>query len=181
MIRPYRGKMPVVPATCYVDVSAQVSGDVELGENASIWMNAVVRGDVNYIRIGANSNVQDCAVLHGMRDKYPVIVGDWVTIGHNATVHGCVLENEVLIGMGARVLNGCVIGEGSIIAAGAVIPERTTIPPNSLVTGIPGKIRRTLGEEDRKLILKYAQNYLDYVKIYLDEADGVPAPVSVEK
>lgn len=173
--------MPVVPATCYVDVSAQVSGDVELGENASIWMNAVVRGDVNYIRIGANSNVQDCAVLHGMRDKYPVIVGDWVTIGHNATVHGCVLENEVLIGMGARVLNGCVIGEGSIIAAGAVIPERTTIPPNSLVTGIPGKIRRTLGEEDRKLILKYAQNYLDYVKIYLDEADGVPAPVSVEK
>jgi carbonic anhydrase/acetyltransferase-like protein (isoleucine patch superfamily) len=173
--------MPVVPATCYVDVSAQVSGDVELGENASIWMNAVVRGDVNYIRIGANSNVQDCAVLHGMRDKYPVIVGDWVTIGHNATVHGCVIENEVLIGMGARVLNGCVIGEGSIIAAGAVIPERTTIPPNSLVTGIPGKIRRTLGEEDRKLILKYAQNYLDYVKIYLDEADGVPVPDSVEK
>lgn len=170
-----------MPATCYVDVSAQVSGDVELGENASIWMNAVVRGDVNYIRIGANSNVQDCAVLHGMRDKYPVIVGDWVTIGHNATVHGCVIENEVLIGMGARVLNGCVIGEGSIIAAGAVIPERTTIPPNSLVTGIPGKIRRTLGEEDRKLILKYAQNYLDYVKIYLDEADGVPVPDSVEK
>jgi carbonic anhydrase/acetyltransferase-like protein (isoleucine patch superfamily) len=150
-------------------VSAQVSGDVELGERASVWMNAVVRGDVNYIRIGANSNVQDCAVLHGMRYKYPVIVGDWVTIGHNATVHGCVLESYVLVGMGAQVLNGAVIGEGSIIAAGALIPERTIIPPNSLVTGVPGKIRRELGEEDRKLIMQYAQNYLDYVAIYLKE------------
>ena len=161
--------MPVVPANCYVDVSAQVLGDVELGERASVWMNAVVRGDVNYIRIGANSNVQDCAVLHGMRYKYPVIVGDWVTIGHNATVHGCVLESYVLVGMGAQVLNGAVIGEGSIIAAGALIPERTIIPPNSLVTGVPGKIRRTLGEDDRKLIMQYAQNYLDYVAIYLKD------------
>lgn len=158
-----------MPASCYVDVSAQVSGDVELGENASVWMNAVVRGDVNYIRIGANSNVQDCAVLHGMRYKYPVIVGDWVTIGHNATVHGCVVEDHVLIGMGARILNGSVIGAGSIIAAGAVVAEGTTIPPNSLVMGIPGKVRRELGEEDRKLIDKYAQNYLDYVAIYLKE------------
>ena len=164
--------MPVVPANCYVDVSAQVLGDVELGERASVWMNAVVRGDVNYIRIGANSNVQDCAVLHGMRYKYPVIVGDWVTIGHNATVHGCVLESYVLVGMGAQVLNGAVIGEGSIIAAGALIPERTIIPPNSLVTGVPGKIRRTLGEDDRKLIMQYAQNYLDYVEFYLNEPGG---------
>jgi carbonic anhydrase/acetyltransferase-like protein (isoleucine patch superfamily) len=172
MIRPYQGILPTVPASCYVDVSAQVIGDVVLGEHASVWMNAVVRGDVNYIRIGANSNVQDCAVLHGMRHVYPVILGDWVTIGHNATVHGCVLEDAVLIGMGACVLNDCRIGEGSIVAAGAVIPEHTTIPPNSLVAGVPGKVRRTLGEDDRKLILKYAQNYLDYTAIYLKETEG---------
>jgi carbonic anhydrase/acetyltransferase-like protein (isoleucine patch superfamily) len=172
MIRPYQGILPTVPASCYVDVSAQVIGDVVLGEHASVWMSAVVRGDVNYIRIGANSNVQDCAVLHGMRHVYPVIVGEWVTIGHNATVHGCVLEDAVLIGMGACVLNDCRIGEGSIVAAGAVIPEHTTIPPNSLVAGVPGKVRRTLGEEDRKLILKYATNYLDYTAIYLKEIAG---------
>ena len=171
MIRAYQGKTPVVPATCYVDLSAQVIGDVELGENASVWMNAVLRGDVNAIRVGANSNVQDCAVLHGMREMYPVIVGEWVTIGHNATVHGCVVEDAVLIGMGATILNDVRIGEGSIIAAGAVIAEHTAIPPNSLVAGVPGKVRRTLGEEDRKLILKYAQDYLDYVAIYLQETE----------
>jgi carbonic anhydrase/acetyltransferase-like protein (isoleucine patch superfamily) len=171
MIRAYQGRLPVVPATCYVDLSAQVIGDVELGENASVWMNAVLRGDVNAIRVGANSNVQDCAVLHGMRDEYPVMVGEWVTIGHNATVHGCVVEDAVLIGMGATILNDVRIGEGSIVAAGAVIAEHTVIPPNSLVAGVPGKVRRTLGDEDRKLILKYAQDYLDYVAIYLQETE----------
>ncbi|MBS1821389.1 MAG: gamma carbonic anhydrase family protein [Acidobacteria bacterium] len=169
MIRSYQGKTPVVPASCYVDVSAQLIGDVELGEHASVWMNAVLRGDVNAIRLGARSNVQDCAVLHGMRYVYPVIVGEMVTIGHNATVHGCVLEDAVLVGIGATILNNARIGEGSIVAAGAVIPEQTVIPPNSLVAGVPGKVKKTLGDEDRKLILKYAQNYLDYTAIYLKE------------
>jgi carbonic anhydrase/acetyltransferase-like protein (isoleucine patch superfamily) len=107
-----------------------------------------------------------------MRNLYPVIVGEMVTIGHNATVHGCVLEDAVLIGIGATVLNDARIGEGSIVAAGAVIPEHTVIPPNSLVAGVPGKVRRTLGDADRELILKYAQNYLDYTAIYLAEAAG---------
>jgi carbonic anhydrase/acetyltransferase-like protein (isoleucine patch superfamily) len=171
MIRSYQGKTPVVPASCYVDVSAQLIGDVELGEQASVWMNAVLRGDVNSIRVGARSNVQDCAVLHGMRYVYPVIVGEMVTIGHNATVHGCVLEDEVLVGIGAVILNNARVGEGSIIAAGAVVPEQMVIPPNSLVVGVPAKVKKVLGEEDRKLILKYAQNYLDYTKIYLDEME----------
>jgi len=171
MIRPYQGKTPLVPDSCYVDRSAQLIGDVTLGEHASVWMNAVLRGDVNSIRIGARSNVQDCAVLHGMRYLYPIIVGEMVTIGHNATVHGCVLEDQVLVGIGATILNNARIGEGSIIAAGAVIPEQTIIPPNSLVAGVPGKIRRTLGDADRALILKYAQNYLDYTAIYLSETD----------
>jgi carbonic anhydrase/acetyltransferase-like protein (isoleucine patch superfamily) len=169
MIRPYQGKAPVIPATCYVDVSAQVIGDVVLGEHSSVWMNAVVRGDVHEIRIGCHSNVQDCAVLHGQRYKYPVIVGDWVTIGHNATVHGCVVEDACLIGIGARVLNNARVGEGSIVAAGAVIPEGMVVPPKSLVAGVPGKVRRSLTSEDHELILLYAKNYLDYVKIYLAE------------
>lgn len=169
MIRSYQGQTPTIPASCYVDASAQVIGDVVLGEHSSIWMNAVVRGDVHSIRIGAHSNVQDCAVLHGMRYKYPVIVGDYVTIGHNATVHGCVIEDVCLIGIGAVILNNARIGEGSIVAAGAVIPENAVIPPRSLVAGVPGKVRRDLTSDDRDEILHYARNYLDYVKIYLEE------------
>ncbi|HEY0786197.1 MAG TPA: gamma carbonic anhydrase family protein [Acidobacteriaceae bacterium] len=169
MIRTYQDHTPSIPASCYVDASAQVIGDVVLGEQASIWMNAVVRGDVHSIRIGAQSNVQDCAVLHGMRHLYPVQVGELVTIGHNATVHGCMIEDACLIGIGARVLNDARIGEGSIIAAGAVIPEHTVIPPRSLVAGVPGKVRRQLTDADRELILGYARNYLDYTRVYLDE------------
>ena len=124
------------------------------------------------IRIGAGSNVQDCAVLHGQRGLYPVYVGDLVTIGHNATVHGCVVGDACLIGIGARVLNDARIGEGSIIAAGAVIPEHMVVPPRSLVAGVPGRIRRELGEADRELILTYARNYLDYTRAYLVEPNA---------
>src|ERR1700760_3503419 len=133
MIRAYKGVRPTIPATCYVDISAQIIGDVVLGEHASVWMNAVVRGDVHSIRLGAHSNVQDCAVLHGMRNLYPVIIGEYVTIGHNATVHGCVVDDACLIGIGAVILNNAKIGEGSIIAAGAVVPEGMIVPPRSLV------------------------------------------------
>jgi carbonic anhydrase/acetyltransferase-like protein (isoleucine patch superfamily) len=161
--------MPKIPASCYVDQSAQVLGDVTLGENSSVWMNAVLRGDVHSIRVGANSNVQDCCVLHGQRNLYAVTVGDWVTIGHNATVHGCTVEDAVLIGMGVVILNNCRIGEGSIIAAGAILPENTVVPPRTLWAGVPGKQRRTLDDKDHALILEYAQNYLDYTKIYLAE------------
>ena len=167
MIRTWQGHTPRVPASCYIDPSAQLLGDVVLGDNSSVWMNAVLRGDVNSIRVGSNSNVQDCSVLHGQRNLYSVTVGDWVTIGHNATVHGCTVEDECLIGIGARVLNNCRIGSGSIIAAGAVVPENTIVPPRTLWAGVPAKMRRELGEADRKLILEYAQNYLDYVKMYL--------------
>ncbi|MGA2167385.1 MAG: gamma carbonic anhydrase family protein [Terracidiphilus sp.] len=169
MIRSYQGHQPHVPASCYVDLSAQLIGDVTLGERSSVWMNAVLRGDVNSIRVGANSNVQDCAVLHGQRNLYPVIVGDWVTIGHNATVHGCVVGDEVLIGIGAAILNDARIGSGSVIAAGAVVPEHTVVPPRTLWAGVPAKLRRELGDSDRALILQYAQNYLDYTEIYLSE------------
>ena len=176
MIRRYQEHVPKIPASCYVDQSAQVIGDVTLGEHSSVWMNAVLRGDVHSIRVGANSNVQDCAVLHGQRNLYAVTVGDWVTIGHNATVHGCTVEDAVLVGMGVVILNDCRIGEGSILAAGAILPEHTVVPPRTLWAGVPAKQRRTLEDKDHALILQYAKNYLDYVEIYLAEM-GESAPV----
>ena len=169
MIRSYQGKTPIVGQGCYIDQSAQVIGDVIFGDHSSVWMNAVVRGDVNAIRIGSKTNIQDCAVLHGMRYVHPVHIGELVTIGHSAVVHGCTVEDAVLVGMHATILNGARIGEGSIIAAGALIPEGTVIPPRSLVAGLPGKVRRQLDDKDREMILQYANNYLDYTKIYLEE------------
>ena len=169
MIRSYLGHNPVIPSSCYVDVSAQVLGEVELGEHASVWMNAVLRGDVNSIRVGAHSNVQDCSVLHGMRYTHRVEVGDWVTIGHTATVHGCLIEDACLIGMGSTILNNARIGEGSIIAAGALVPENTVVPANTLWAGVPAKERRRLDGKDRETILQYARNYVDYTATYLKE------------
>lgn len=175
MLRAFAGRLPVVPSSSYVDVSAQVLGDVAIGEESSVWMNAVLRGDVHSIRVGARSNVQDNAVLHGQRGVWPVVVGDRCTIGHGAIVHGCVLEDDVLVGMGAVILNGAHVGAGSIIAAGAVVTEGAQIPPRSLVAGVPGKVRRELQATDLDLIRVYAQNYVDYTAIYLAEAAGTEA------
>jgi carbonic anhydrase/acetyltransferase-like protein (isoleucine patch superfamily) len=172
MLRPYKGVMPTIPASCYVDESAQVIGDVVLGENASIWMNAVVRGDVNSIRIGANSNIQDCSVLHGMLNKYQVIVGDWVTVGHSVTLHGCTVGNKCLIGMGVVILNNVKVGDGCIVAAGTLIPENWELPPNTLWMGSPGKMRKQLDPKDEEMILTYARNYLGYKDQYLKETSG---------
>ena len=169
MIRAYKGITPCIPTSCYVDDSAQVIGDVELGDHASIWMNAVVRGDVNYIRIGHHSNIQDCSVLHGMLNQFFVEIGNWVTVGHSVTLHGCVVEDRCLIGMGAIVLNGARIGADSIIAAGTLIPEKTIIEPGSLVMGSPGKVKRKLTDDEKKGILVYANNYLGYKEQYLKE------------
>jgi carbonic anhydrase/acetyltransferase-like protein (isoleucine patch superfamily) len=169
MVRSYKGITPAVPASCYVDQSAQLIGDVVLGDNASVWMNAVLRGDVHSIRVGANSNIQDCSVLHGMLGKFPVIVGDWVTVGHSVVLHGCVVEDQCLIGMGVIILNGARIGGGSIIAAGTLIPEGMVVEPRSLMMGTPGKLRRQLGDDDQETILRYGRNYLGYKEQYLAE------------
>ena len=170
MLRSYKGVTPTVPPSCYVDESAQLIGDVVLGENASVWMNAVLRGDVHSIRVGANSNIQDCSVLHGMLNQWPVIVGDWVTVGHSVTLHGCVVEDRCLIGMGVVILNGARIGAGSIIAAGTLIPEGTIVEPRSLWMGVPGKFRKQLNDDDQETILRYGRNYLGYKENYLAEA-----------
>lgn len=169
MIRPYKGITPTIPGSCYVDVSAQIIGDVVLGEHASVWMNAVLRGDVHSIRVGAYSNIQDCSVLHGMKEQYNVVVGEYVTVGHSVTLHGCVVEDRCLIGMGSIVLNGAKIGAGSIIGAGTLIPEKTIVEPGSLWLGSPGKFRRKLDEKDQEAIMRYANNYLGYKATYLAE------------
>ncbi|HKI00294.1 MAG TPA: gamma carbonic anhydrase family protein [Candidatus Sulfotelmatobacter sp.] len=169
MIRPFKGLHPTIPATCYVDVSAQIIGDVVLGEHASIWMNAVLRGDVHEIRVGAHSNVQDNSVLHGMKHQWGVYVGEYVTVGHSVTLHGCVIEDRCLIGMGSIILNGARIGAGSIIAAGTLIPEKTVVEPGSLWMGYPGKFRRKLEKGEDEMILRYARNYLGYKEEYLAE------------
>src|SRR3954468_4597357 len=129
MLRAYKGRLPRVAADAYVDASAQVIGDVQIGAESSIWMNVVIRGDVNRIRIGRRSNVQDGTIVHVMKDTHPTTIGDNVTIGHAAVVHGCTIEDHCLIGMGAILLNGVRVGTGSIVAAGALLTEGTEIPP----------------------------------------------------
>jgi len=168
-IRGYRGVMPKIAASAYIDPSAQIIGDVVIGERSSVWPNTTIRGDVHYIRIADETNVQDNCCLHVQRDEYPLILGDRVTVAHSVTLHGCVIEDEVLIGMGAVVMNGVRIGTGSIVAAGALVTERTQIPPGSVVMGAPGRVRRDAGEQDRALIKRHADNYIMYRQIYLDQ------------
>ncbi len=173
MIRSYKGIAPQFPETAYIDDSAQLVGDVIIGEHSSIWMNAVLRGDVHQIRVGLYSNVQDNCVLHGMKDLYGVHLGDYVTVGHSTILHGCTIEPRCLIGMGSIIHTGAVIGSGSIIAAGTLIPEKTAVEPNSLWVGSPGKFRRTLDEDDQLTILRYSENYVGYKKSYLMERKGL--------
>src|SRR5438309_9782644 len=130
-IRPYRGKRPQIAASAYIDPAAVIIGDVVIGEDSSVWPCSVVRGDVHYIRIGARTNIQDGSILHVMKDEYPLILGDDITVGHSVTLHGCTIESRCLIGMRATILNGVVVGEGSIVAAGTLRRERTVIPPRS--------------------------------------------------
>jgi carbonic anhydrase/acetyltransferase-like protein (isoleucine patch superfamily) len=168
-IRPYRGKHPQIAATAWIDPAAVIIGDVAIGEDSSVWPGTIIRGDVHYVRIGARTNIQDRSVLHVMRDEWPLILGDDVTVGHSVTLHGCTIESRCLIGMGAIILNGAKIGMGSIIAAGTLITERTVVPPGSLVMGAPGKVKRTLTELDKASIEDYAKRYVEYKNIYREE------------
>ena len=168
MLRPFRGRLPVVHASVYVDPSAQVIGDVEIGAESSVWMNAVVRGDVNYIRIGARSNVQDGTIIHVMHDTHPTTIGDDVTLGHGVIAHGCTIQHRVLIGMGAVLLNGAEIGEDSIVAAGSLVTEGARVPPRSLVMGSPAKVKRVLDAGQIASILEYASNYVRYRLNYMN-------------
>jgi carbonic anhydrase/acetyltransferase-like protein (isoleucine patch superfamily) len=167
VIRAFRNLKPLIDASAYVDVSAQVIGDVAIGAESSVWMNVVIRGDVNRIRIGSRTNVQDLTMVHVMRATHPTIIGNDVTVGHSAVIHGCTIEDRVLVGMAALLLNGVKVGHDSVIAAGTLLTEGTEIPPRSLVMGRPGKVKRALTNEEVAEIRSYADNYVTYRLEYL--------------
>ncbi len=167
MIIPYGEKIPKIHESVFIAEGSFIIGDVEIDENCSIWFNCVIRGDVNFIRIGRRTNIQDGAILHVTRERHPLIIGNNVSIGHGAILHGCRIGNDVLIGIGAIVLDGVTIGDGSIIGAGSVVAEGTVIPPNSVFMGIPAQFKKEVSEKDRERISTTARNYLNYAAVYL--------------
>ena len=169
MLREFHGQRPVVPESAYVDASAQVIGAVVLGERSSVWCNVTIRGDVNTIRIGGESNIQDNSCLHVDRDQ-PLDIGERVVVGHSATVHGCVVESDCLIGMGSTLLSGSRVGAGSIVAAGSLVLEGQQIPPRSLVMGAPAKVRRPTTDDEVERVRRNAQSYVDLSRVYLGES-----------
>ncbi len=171
MLRPFRSAFPRIHPTAFVDESAQIIGDVEIGCESSVWMNVVIRGDVNTIRIGDRVNVQDGTIIHVMRATHPTRIGSDVTIGHAAVLHGCTIQDRVLVGMASVLLNGSEIGNESIVAAGTLVPEGKRFPARSLLMGRPATVRRTLTDADVASILDYAQRYVGY------RADYMPAGV----
>jgi carbonic anhydrase/acetyltransferase-like protein (isoleucine patch superfamily) len=169
LIRSFRGRNPQIAATAYIDPQAVIIGDISIGADSSVWPGVVIRGDVNFIRIGSRTNIQDGSILHVMRDTHPLLLGDAVTIGHGVVLHGCTIESRCLIGMGSIILNGAKIGTGSIVAAGTLVPEGTDVPPGSLFMGHPGKFRRSLTDADQSSIDDYAQRYVEYKDAYKSE------------
>ena len=160
-----------VHPTVYIAPGAVVLGDVTIGEASSVWFNAVLRGDVDSIRIGRETNIQDGAVLHA-DEGVPCTLGDRVTVGHNAIVHGCTIEDDVMIGMASVVMNRAVVGRDSIVAVGAVVTEGTVIPSGSLVIGVPAKVKRTISEHDRRRIAHAADHYVQNARRYKERQDS---------
>lgn len=169
MLIQYKGIWPKLKENVFVEDSARVIGDVEIGADSSVWFNAVVRGDVHYIRLGARTNVQDNSTLHVTNGTCPLNIGNDVTIGHNVVLHGCTVKDRCLIGMGAIILDNAEVGEDCIVGAGALITEGAKIPPGSLVLGLPGKVVRQLREDEKERILKSARNYIGYARDYTGE------------
>lgn len=170
VIKSVNGKDPKIPQDCFVAENATIVGDVILGENCSVWFNAVIRGDVHYIKIGNKVNIQDGAIIHCTYQKHPTIIGNNVSIGHNAIVHGCTIHDNVLIGMGAIVMDNCVVESNSIVAAGAVVTQNTVIESGSIYAGVPAKKVKSIdasefaGEIDR-----ISNNYVLYSSWFKDE------------
>ena len=170
LIKTVNGKTPLIPEDCYVAENATIVGDVSFGTSCSVWFNAVIRGDVNFIKIGNKVNIQDGAVIHCTYQKYPTIIGNNVSIGHNAIVHGCVVNDNVLIGMGAIVMDNCTIESNSIIAAGAVITQNTVVTSGSIWAGVPAKKVKDLDQSSfAGEIERIAENYLLYSSWYKEE------------
>jgi gamma-carbonic anhydrase len=170
MIRSFQGHAPQIASSAYVDPQAVVIGEVSVGEDSSIWPGAVLRGDYHRIRIGARTSIQDNCVLHVQGESYPVFVGDGVTVGHGAILHGCTVESNCLVGMGAILLNGSKIGAFSIVAAGTLVPEGIEVPPGSLVMGLPARVHRPLTEAERARIGTSAEHYVQFKNAFQAES-----------
>lgn len=172
MIRSYKGITPQIAHTAFIEASAQVIGDVHVGEHSSVWFNCVLRGDVHYIRVGSHTNIQDGTIIHVTNGKFATVLGDRVTVGHAAVLHGCTIKDRVLVGIGAIVLDNVTVGEESFIAAGSLITPGTVIPPRSMVMGSPAKVRREVTDEEVALINRHWQNYVEYKATYQSEFGG---------
>jgi len=170
MIRTFQGIKPTVPKSCFIEETSVVIGDVVMGEECSVWFNAVIRGDVNYIRIGNRTNVQDLCMLHVTHDTHPLLIGSEVTIGHHVVLHGCTIQDRVLVGMGAIIMDGAVIGEDSVVGAGALVVEGTIVPPKSLVLGSPAKVKRSVTAKELAWVKDSAENYVQYASQYLSDS-----------
>ncbi|MFJ1438504.1 gamma carbonic anhydrase family protein [Capnocytophaga canimorsus] len=162
ILKKIKGKIPTFGEDCYFAENSVITGDVVLGSQCTLWYNAVIRGDVNSIRIGNKVNVQDGAVIHATYQKYATTIGDNVSIGHNAIVHGCTIGDNVLIGMGSIVMDGCIVESNSIIAAGAVLTQHTHVQVGSIYAGVPAKKVKEMSEEQIKIISQTADNYVKY-------------------
>lgn len=163
IIKPVKGKHPQIPEDCYVAENATIVGEVTMGNNCSVWFNAVIRGDVHFIKMGNKVNVQDGAVIHATYQKSPTTIGNNVSIGHNAIVHGCTIQDNVLIGMGSIVMDDCVIESNSIIAAGAVVTKNTIVESGSIYAGVPAKKVKDISKElISGEINRITDNYVEY-------------------
>jgi carbonic anhydrase/acetyltransferase-like protein (isoleucine patch superfamily) len=165
-IASYLGKSPIIDPTVFLCDGVRIIGDVVIGKDSSIWFNSVVRGDVFYIRIGERTNIQDNCTLHVTHDTFALTIGNDVTVGHSATLHGCTIHDNVLIGMGATVLDDAVINSHSLIAAGSVVLQKTVVPEGMLVAGVPAKVIRPLTDSERADVAQGAKNYMGYVRRY---------------
>lgn len=168
MIIDYGDRKPRIASTAFIADSAQIIGGVTIGDNASILFNSVLRGDINDIRIGDCSNIQDNSTLH-VADEWPCIVGNYVTVGHGVNLHGCTIEDEVMVGMGAIIMNGVVVGYQSTVGAGALIPPNTKIPPRSLVVGVPAKVKREMPESESAGNKYWAEKYVRVTRKYMED------------
>jgi carbonic anhydrase/acetyltransferase-like protein (isoleucine patch superfamily) len=166
VILAYDGKSPRLAADAWVAPGAVVAGDVEIGEGSSIWFQTVVRGDVNHVRIGRRTNIQDHSMIHVTGGKHPTVVGDDVTVGHRVVLHGCTVRDRCLVGIGAIVLDGAVIEEESMVGAGSLVPPGMVVPTGKLVLGAPAKVKRDLTPEERAFFVKTAAHYAGYAARY---------------
>lgn len=173
MIITFKGKTPDVHSNAFILPETTLIGDVKIGENSSIWFKSILRGDIHFIRIGQNSNIQDGTIVHTGFGIYPALVGDNVTIGHGALIHGTDIKDCVLIGMGAILLNGSVVNEGSIVAAGALVRENFVVPPRTMVAGVPAKIVREITDEEYESILESADHYYELAKTHIQQLKKV--------